>query len=173
MIPKDMRRRCERRLAKLKVPTPLNMAELRAEVSRHTGRPIEVRPVYMPSSKVCGLWLTIRGEDVIHVPAGTSVDHQGQVELHELSHILAGHTAEPAPDDLSGFAALAPDLDPALVERMMRRTTYKALVELEAELMATMIACAGTNWVPEPQRKVSDDDAAVVQRIDYDLSAWH
>jgi hypothetical protein len=168
--PRDIRRRCERRLADLNIPSPLDMAELRAEVSRKTGRPIEVRVVDMPSRGPCGLWVSIGNTDLVYVAAGTSVDHQRQVELHELSHILAGHGAVPVP--VAGVMQLVPDLDPHLVERMLGRTFYSDEAEYEAELQATMIGCAGTDWAPEPRRTVLEADIEIVKRIDRDLSKW-
>jgi hypothetical protein len=170
VVPRDVRRRCERLLADLNVPVPLDMAALRAEVSRTTGRPIEVRRVDAAPRGLCGMWVSIGGTDVIYVVEGTSEDHQRQVELHELSHILCGHIPETVP--IAVMSSLVPDLDPELVERMLGRTHFDEKAEFEAELLATMIACAGTDWVPEPRRKIPASAADVVQRIDRDLSHW-
>jgi hypothetical protein len=168
MVPGDIQRRCKRILATITVPAPLSMAALRAEVSRITGRPIEVRVVDTPANAPCGLWVSMAGTDIIYVTAGTSTNHQRHVELHELSHILAGHEAVPVPR--AGVSALVPDLDPALVERMLARIAFDTDAECEAELLATMIECAATDWAAEPQRGVPDADADILQRIDRDLS---
>jgi hypothetical protein len=146
------------------------MAALRAEVSRITNRPIAVQVVDMPAGGTCGLWLTIAETDVIYVAAGTSADHRRHVELHELAHILAGHEAVPVPH--ADVSALVPDLDPALVKRMLARTSYTTKAEYEAELLATLIECAGTKWAPEPRRDVPGVAVDVVERIDHDLSQW-
>ena len=166
----DVHRRLGRILATIAVPSPLNMAALRAEVSRITGRPIAVREVDMPAGGPCGLWVSIGGTDVIYVAARTSADHRRHVELHEHGHILAGHDAVPVPH--ADVSALVPDLDPALVQRMLARTSFSNQAEYEAELLATMIECAGTEWASEPRRAVPDAAADVLGRIDHDLSQW-
>lgn len=168
----DVLRRCERRVAELRLPPILDMVSVRAKVSETTGRPIEVRVVEMPPSGPSGAWISIRGVDVVYVAASTSRDHQGQVELHELSHILAGHDAVPVSsfdEDLLGL--LLPDLDPSLVRRILCRTFYSEAAEYEAELLATLIASAGTDWVPEPRRPISQPDVnGILERIYGDLS---
>ncbi|BCY13435.1 hypothetical protein [Actinoplanes sp. L3-i22] len=168
MDPDDIKRRCEEIVSAIDIPVPLSMTTLRAEVSRITGRPIEVRVVDTPAGGPCGLWVSISGKDLVYVTAGTSVDHQRHVELHELGHILAGHNAVPL--HRADIGLLVPDLDPALVGRMLARTNFDTGAEREAELLATMIECAATEWALEPKRAAPADDAEILQRIDHDLS---
>jgi hypothetical protein len=167
VIPADVVRRCERIVAALNVPTPLDMSAVRAEVSRITGRPIEVRVTDMPSRGLCGLWASIDGTDVIWVTAGSSSDHQQHVQLHELGHLLAGHEGTSA-SMTEVLRELAPDLDPALVEAMLARKSYDTVAEIEAELLATMIGELGTRWIP-PRPEAPGAVAEVLRRIEHDL----
>lgn len=171
MVPNAVRRHCENLVVELGVSAPLDMPALRSAVSRITGRPVAVRVLDMPPGGPYGFFATLDGRDIVHVTSGASADHRNHVELHELAHILLGHHGVEMPT--AGVMDLVPDLDPALVERLLARDGYDDQAEREAELLATMIACAATDWTPEQRRNVPASDASIIaERIEHDLSAW-
>ncbi|RKR92629.1 hypothetical protein BDK92_7071 [Micromonospora pisi] len=172
---KALRRRCEKIVAELDVPVPLNLDAICAEVSRLTGRPITTQVVDMPAKSPCGLWVAFPDVDAVYVAGATSLEHQHHITLHELSHVLAGHTAAPVDAD-EVYRLLVPDLDPELVRRIIGRTRYHGGVggeshyqipeEVEAETIASMIAARATAWTGTPPLgDVPESAADVVARI--------
>ncbi|MEV4347353.1 hypothetical protein AB0J83_23100 [Actinoplanes sp. NPDC049596] len=142
----NLRRRCESRLRGIRVPDPFDLDAFCAEVAQHRGRPLIRRAV--PGLSVdapCGLWIgTAEADHVFHDP-GTSPLHAEHIVLHELAHILSGHTGASGEGAGGGgtadgsLARLFPDLDPATVSRVLGRATYSDAQEREAEMMASLI----------------------------------
>ncbi|MGX6607919.1 hypothetical protein ACWKSP_38210 [Micromonosporaceae bacterium Da 78-11] len=130
-----LRRRCERRLRGIRVPGPFDLDAFCAEVAARRGRPLHRLPVPgLSSGAPCGLWVgTDRADHVFYDP-GTSPLHAEHIVLHELAHILSGHSGGDG-----ALAGLFPDLDPATVSRALGRTGYSTEQEREAEMMASLI----------------------------------
>jgi hypothetical protein len=81
--------------------------------------------------------------------------HQDHIVLHEICHLLCGH----AGDDALGTEharLLFPNLDPAMVGRVLGRTSYSTEEEQEAELLASMIQQAARRDRPRT-RAVTED----------------
>ncbi|WP_305785980.1 hypothetical protein [Symbioplanes lichenis] len=148
-----VRRRCAalvRRLTRATgLPAPFELAAFLAAYSEHfSGRPIELlalAPDEMPAG-VCGLWLAMAGRDVIGFPAGVGRTHRDHIVLHEVGHMLAGHTS------ISGPAALLPDLDPEMVRAVLGRSVYDDVQEQEAELIASLILQRSLSTTPTRDR---------------------
>jgi hypothetical protein len=132
----SLRRRCERRLRGIRVPEPFDLDAFCREVESRRGRRLLRRPVPgLTAGAPCGLWVgTDRADHVFYDP-GTSPLHAEHIVLHELAHILSGHT--PGADDSLG--RLFPDLDPATVSQVLGRVAYTTAHEREAEMMASLI----------------------------------
>ena len=164
-----LRRRCARRLLDIDVPDPFDLDLLCAGVAASRGRPLHRRPLQHgplrhrrlphrslpgPASGVpCGLWLALPAADYVFYDPQTSPLHAEHIVLHEIAHILCGHTAGPA-----GSAALAqlfPDLDPALVSRALGRAGHTTEQEREAEMLASMIRTAGTPAPDDPLGRIA------------------
>jgi hypothetical protein len=132
----SLRRRCERRLHGLRIPEPFDLDAFCLEVESRRGRRLLRRPVPgLSSGAPCGIWVGTAEADHVFYDPGTSPLHAEHIVLHELAHILSGHT-------LGGDGALArlfPDLDPATVTRMLGRVAYTTAQEREAEMMASLI----------------------------------
>lgn len=130
-----LRRRSEKRLRGIRIPNPFDLDAFCAEVSHRRGRPLFRRPVPgLSAGAPCGLWIgTARADHVFYDP-GTSPLHAEHIVLHELAHILSGHSG--AAGDLGN---LFPDLDPATVTRVLGRVSYTTEQEREAEMMASLI----------------------------------
>jgi len=61
---------------------------------------------------------------------------------------------------------LLPDLDPAVVRRMLGRTYYSVVEEQQAELVASLIHERITAWGPDPTPSVDPAVADVVARLE-------
>lgn len=146
MAEQELRRRCEDLLAGVEIPVPFDIEVFARQFVRH-GRPI----VLMPSDDlagVSGLWLATDAADYIAFDAGTTGMHRRQIILHELGHIIAGHSG---PDLLNGDAshALLPNLSAEVIRRALARAAYSVTEEQEAEMLATLVLDRiGTQTLP-------------------------
>jgi hypothetical protein len=130
-----LRRRCEERLRGIRIPSPFDLDAFCAEVEVRRGRPLIRRPVPGLSAQApCGLWIGTAEADHVFFDPGTSPLHAEHIVLHELAHILSGHSGADGT-----FARLFPDLDPATVSRVLGRVSYTTEQEREAEMMASLI----------------------------------
>ncbi|HEY0719373.1 MAG TPA: hypothetical protein VGD68_17300 [Streptosporangiaceae bacterium] len=138
--PRQVRRRCRARLRQLALPDPFDLTELCRSVSASRGRPLHVRGIPGPATRArpCGIWIATAGEDWIFVDQQTSPLHRQHIVLHELAHILCGHTAAELPEN-EMLRRLFPDLSPAMVTTVLSRTSYQSESEQEAELLASLI----------------------------------
>lgn len=119
----------------IRVPSPFDLDAFCDEVAARRGRPLLRHPVPGLSEEApCGMWVgTDRADHVFYDP-GTSPLHAEHIVLHELAHILSGHSGADA-----GLARLFPDLDPATVRRVLGRVSYTNAQEREAEMIASLI----------------------------------
>jgi hypothetical protein len=119
----------------LRIPSPFDLDAFCDEVAARRGRPLQLHPVPGLSAEApCGMWVgTDRADHVFYDP-GTSPLHAEHIVLHELAHILSGHSGADA-----GLAHLFPDLDPATVRRALGRVGYTTAQEREAEMIASLI----------------------------------
>lgn len=157
---RQLRRRCRQLLNELDIRPPLDVAELCRRVGERRGKPIRLRPHPIPVPGPFGVWISTTTADYILYQEQTSVAHQGHIVLHELGHILAGHTIAEHEDEV--LTELYPDLGPDAVRRALRRTSYDSDHEREAETVATIIlewASVVDRVAPRPS------SAAVAQRM--------
>ena len=134
------RRRCQARLRQLALPEPFDLAALCRLVSTGRGRELHVRGIPGPASRArpCGIWIATEGDDWIFVDQQTSPLHRQHIVLHELAHMLCGHTASELPEN-DMLRRLFPDLSPAMVKSVLSRSSYQSEYEREAELLASLI----------------------------------
>ncbi|XVU20934.1 hypothetical protein ACQPZJ_27090 [Actinoplanes sp. CA-054009] len=131
----NLRRRCESRLRGVRVPDPFDLDTFCAEVAERRGRPLIRRPVPgLSAGAPCGLWIGTPDADHVFYDPGTSPLHAEHIVLHELAHILSGHSGADG-----SLARLFPDLDPVTVGRVLGRAAYSDAQEREAEMMASLI----------------------------------
>ncbi|HET9143455.1 hypothetical protein [Actinophytocola sp.] len=149
MRERELRRRCRRILNDLDIRPPLDIEELCRRVGQSRGKPIRLMPHPIPVPGPFGVWITTDSADYILYQEQTTKAHQSHIVLHELGHMLAGHTSDEeddallaglypdaGPDTLRGRY---PDLEPDAVRRALRRTSYGTEREREAETVATII----------------------------------
>ncbi|MEU6715802.1 hypothetical protein ABZ897_30420 [Nonomuraea sp. NPDC046802] len=134
---KQLRRRCEARARELPLPAPFDVWAFCEAIAARRRRPIHLRTM-TGAPGVCGLWVAADTADLIFYEQATTRPHQEHIILHELSHLLCDHYS------MSLSAAeyarlLLPSLDPEMVRRILARTTYSAVEEQEAELLASLI----------------------------------
>lgn len=149
---KKLWRRCRLLADGLTLPEPFDAEEFVASLAARRGRPIELMPVSAPTGGPCGLLMSTERADYILYPTNTTALHRRHILLHEVGHLLCGHVgsdagADGAAIDAAAGRELMPNLSPELIRRVLGRTTYTALEEQEAELLASLIA----------QRVVRDD----------------
>jgi hypothetical protein len=164
---KTLRQRCERLLREVEVPEPFDVHAFADAISDRRGRPL--RLVAKPSPLgPCGMWLALPDTDVVFYETATSQLHRDHIIVHELAHLLAAH--EPAePLDPALLGGLLPDLDPTVIRQVLARTTYSAVEEQEAEMIASLVlAHASSSAAPLPQLSESAD-AGVIHRLNSTL----
>ena len=132
---KGLRWRSERRLRGLEVPSPFDLDTFCAELATRRGRPLIRRPIPgLSADAPCGLWIATDRADHVFYDPGTSPLHAEHIVLHELAHMICGHSGADG-----SLARLFPDLDPATVRRVLGRVSYTTEQEREAEMLASLI----------------------------------
>lgn len=130
------RRRAAARVATVDVPDPFDLEAFLQLVAAERGRTIQVLPLesaQLPDLP-CGLWIAGEFSDWIFVEEGTSPLHREHIVLHEVAHMLCGHRlSRDTP------SVLLPSLDPAVVRRVLGRTSYSDDQEREAEAVASLL----------------------------------
>ncbi|MFJ5552384.1 regulator component [Streptomyces sp. NPDC093225] len=139
-VPRGLRRRCEAVLAGIELPDPFTVDAFRDVLARHRGRPIVMEPLPDLGSTVpCGAWIALPSVDVVFYEPRTSPAHQDLIKLHELGHVLCGHSRNV---DLTRLARAFTDLTPELVARTFgaARSNFDTVEEQEAEMIAVLLA---------------------------------
>jgi hypothetical protein len=119
------------------MPVPFDARVLCEKVAARRGRPIRLVPMDGLTG-VCGLWVATATTDLIFYEQVTTPPHQEHIILHELSHVLCDHHHSSAALG-SQVDELLPNLDPAMVHRVLGRAGYSSEEEREAELLASLI----------------------------------
>ncbi|BBH70902.1 hypothetical protein ACTI_75870 [Actinoplanes sp. OR16] len=128
----------KQRLRGIRVPDPFDLDLFCAEVSASRGRPLHRQPLAgLGPGAPCGLYLGLPAADYVFYDPETSPLHAEHIVLHEIAHMLCGHGQRTGNTDLA--AQLFPDLDPAMISRMLARAAYSTEQEREAEMLASMI----------------------------------
>ncbi|MBL8932795.1 MAG: hypothetical protein JNL54_21955 [Kineosporiaceae bacterium] len=134
---KALRQRCDELLRDIEIPDPFDVRILAETIARRRGRPIRLHAKPSPLGP-CGLWLALPDADYVFYETATSRLHRDHIIVHELAHLLAAH--EPTDHlDPDLLRSLLPNLDSAMVQRVLARSTYTAVEEQEAEMIATLV----------------------------------
>ncbi|MFI1577626.1 ImmA/IrrE family metallo-endopeptidase [Embleya sp. NPDC020630] len=156
---------CRKRLETLDidVPDPFDAQLLCRNISRSRGRDLRLMPLAqgLPAGMPCGMWVATETADWVWYDASTSPAHQRHIIAHELAHVLCDHSG--------GMDALlagqfSPDLAPSTIQRMLGRTSYDDVQELEAETLASLLTAPAGPAEPElPGRVLSRLHASLTE----------
>ncbi|EFL09476.1 predicted protein [Streptomyces sp. AA4] len=163
-----MRRQARTLVNSLRLPDPCDVLTLRDKVSSDRNRPIRLVPLDMHGSGLSGLWLETDEADLVVYEATAGVQHRNHIIAHEFSHMLCGHISTDAMTDQAA-KLLFPDLDPALVRRMLGRGGYADSDEQEAEIVATILLERLGRSDPGPPGELPSAEADVLARISKSL----
>lgn len=139
------------------LPSPFTVDSLVETVSTQRGRPIEVVPwdAMGQGSRTCGAWVSTPTHELIFVAAAGSQFARDHIVIHEIAHMVLGHTNGAELPEL--WARLFPDIDPEAVTQVLGRGGYTDHREVEAEMLASQIQLQLR--LPKP-RSWSDDTSS-------------
>ncbi|MGK5496721.1 hypothetical protein [Streptomyces sp. URMC 125] len=112
-------------------------------MARHRGRRLLVQAVEGVNGtdeELCGLWVELDNADCIFYEASTSPLHRDHIVLHEISHMLLGHTTAGGADPGADLGGLFTSIDPRTVRNVLGRANFSSPQEREAEQLANRIA---------------------------------
>ncbi|TVT61963.1 ImmA/IrrE family metallo-endopeptidase [Amycolatopsis rhizosphaerae] len=132
-----LRREVKQLLRELQIDAPLNVRVLCERLAQRRGRPIKLIPYPLPAPGVFGLWIGTIDADYIVYQKNTTPAHQEHIILHEIGHIISGHSGYEEDGDL--WSQFFPDIPPDMVHRALRREGYGPAFEREAEMVATVV----------------------------------
>jgi hypothetical protein len=165
---RPVRRRCELILRDVETPEPFEVDAFARVVSRRRGRRLQLIPKGTDLGP-CGVWLALPEADYVFFEADTSGLHREHIILHELGHLLGDHQVSQVVDDRT-LHALLPSLDLSMVRRVLGRTSYSAVEEQEAEMIASLVLeRAGRTPRPRP-RTGKPEMSAVLDKLESTLS---
>jgi hypothetical protein len=95
----------------------------------------------------CGAWIATAQADHIFYEQRTSKYHQEQIILHEIGHLLCGHSLHDVSESLLSDTGLSDDRK--TVRGALLRTSYSTQQEKEAELVASMLLERSASWDSE------------------------
>ncbi len=120
---KAIHRDCTRKLVDLGLNKLTAVDDIRAVASQISGRDIQLLPYRLSGSGVHGMLVRTGLTDYVVFDSDTTTMHREHIILHELSHVLCGHSA-------------AGQTGPAEV---LRRENYMDHQEIEAETLASIM----------------------------------
>jgi hypothetical protein len=157
------RRRCAAIVADLDIPEPFDVGRFLSRLAAERNRPIFLHPFTSGPGIPCGLWLgTARADHIFH-EEGTSPWHQTHIKVHEVAHMLLGHGKGRGGHSLARL--MAPDLNPALVQLVLGRSTYTTAEERDAETLASLIL-GQASGVSAPPSAMGIGSTAVLCRLE-------
>ncbi|MFF3242321.1 hypothetical protein ACFYWY_00985 [Streptomyces sp. NPDC002870] len=141
-LPQRKRRDPQDLLTEIEIPSPFSIQAFCDNVAAHRGRPLRLEAVEGISGsndELCGLWIELENSDCIFYEASTSPLHRDHIVLHEISHMLLGHSSV---NDVTPSvpSALFTGIAPQTVRSVLARANFDTPQEREAEQLATRIA---------------------------------
>ncbi|BFU45119.1 hypothetical protein [Krasilnikovia sp. MM14-A1004] len=145
-----MLKSCQAVVDSLRLPRPFSVDALLADLATRRGRPINIHTLHgAMTAHTCGLWISTDFSDDIFVEERTTAFHREHIILHEIGHLVCDHGAI-HDGAATTFSRLLPDLDPAMVRRLLARTNYTDEQEQQAELVASLIRTAAGSRAGPP-----------------------
>ncbi|MFE9826444.1 secondary metabolite protein [Streptomyces sp. NPDC005791] len=150
-------------LAATEIPDPFDVQLFCERLSVQRGRPLHLHstPGITATGVPCGAWIATERADHIFHEEATSPLHRTHIVLHEVSHMLLGHTSL----QLEQLAHLFSQVDPSAVKSVLGRASYNTEDERAAEQFADLLARKANLFSPSETR-----NNPVLQRLDDALS---
>ncbi|MFJ8442816.1 hypothetical protein [Kitasatospora griseola] len=143
--------------ASLDIPVPFTVEKLCDSIAARRGRPIHIHAIEHEGSSndvPCGAWIALENSDHIFVENATSPLHRSHIILHELCHMLLGHSCLPTNEheasvDISGRRRSLADVLSVeewagfpinRIVSLLGRTSYTHADEQAAEGLAGVLA---------------------------------
>ncbi|WP_175541351.1 hypothetical protein [Streptomyces aidingensis] len=158
----------EELLATIEIPDPFDIQIFCDRIAEQRGRPLHLHslPGLAGADAPCGVWIATETSDHVFHEAATSPLHRDHIVLHEISHMLLGHTS--IIDDIGGGGSgLFPHIDPDTVVSLLTRASYTSSDERDAERLAGLIA---QKVAPSTTRNSTTQRSQVLRRLDDALS---
>ncbi|AYY13001.1 hypothetical protein EF847_10100 [Actinobacteria bacterium YIM 96077] len=133
-----IRQACDEQLHRLVLPEPFTIDAFCSTLARERGKPIRLMPMPDGADSPCGMWLATADTDWVFHQSATSQLHQEHIVLHELAHMIFGHTTKQDRSERLQ-TSLLPDLDPGMIASMLARASYTSVEERQAEMLAGLI----------------------------------
>jgi len=131
----------------LQIPSPFHFAAFCRNVATFRGRELRLIPTPLGDG-LSGLWIPYPEYDAVHFEPTTLRLHDQHIVLHEIAHMVLDHLHDPdrarALRDRLGLL-----VEPALIERLLARTSYGDEQEVQAEALVTLIL--GRSRRPPPR----------------------
>ncbi len=147
MFDRELHQFCSSVIRDLELPRPFSAKALCEELAAKSERRIYLHPyeaVGVGADAPCGAWIATAQADHIFFEQRTSKYHQEQIILHEIGHLLCGHSLQEVSEKMLGESSL-PD-EPGGVRGALMRTSYSTQQEKEAELVASMLLERSRSW---------------------------
>ncbi|TDZ93880.1 ImmA/IrrE family metallo-endopeptidase [Mycobacteroides salmoniphilum] len=116
-------KQCTRKLADLGLDTLTTVEDIRARASELSERDIQLVPYALSGSGVHGLLVRTDATDYVVYDSDTTTMHREHIILHELSHVMCGHTGASSRE----------------LAEILCRESYLDDQEVEAEMLASMM----------------------------------
>lgn len=128
-------KQCTRKLADLGLDTLTTVEDIRARASEISERDIQLVPYALSGSGVHGLLVRTDATDYVVYDSDTTTMHREHIILHELSHVMCGHTGASSRE----------------LAEILCRESYMDDQEVEAEMLASMM---GQRVSPDSHRPI-------------------
>lgn len=134
---RSVRRECRGLLEDLALPSRPTTDDLLDAVATRRGRPLRLLDKD-GSGDVCGAWISTAVCDYVFVDSLATGLHREHIVAHELAHVAFDHGGPRVLSD-DAVMELLPDLDLAVVQKVLGRQSYGTLPEQQAEVFASLV----------------------------------
>ncbi|MGP3924214.1 hypothetical protein [Streptomyces sp. 8N616] len=141
-------------LREIELPQPFFVTALCDAIAMQRGRPLYLHPLPAESGPdiPSGVWIATETADHIFYEEQTSAFHRDHIILHEIGHMLCGHSMPHLADE-SGLSPGRDQTDPDVVRGALKRTSYTTEQERQAEMVASLILEKSSRMRDKPSSK--------------------
>ncbi|HET6285829.1 MAG TPA: DUF6545 domain-containing protein [Amycolatopsis sp.] len=144
--PRDITLHCQELLHNLDLRHPFDLNQFLEVLAEERGRRIQLIPGQLNPGYLSGMLICTADVDFIYYAQNMPAMQSRHTVIHEVGHLLLNHgTTDPNFEKITdvtygdAYRHLLPTLSPALVQRILGRTTFDSVQEREAELFASLL----------------------------------